>query len=142
MFVPETFERYGFRLLFGGVDDRDVGQAVALALAHEPIGGFRAFNIMADSGLTTEDLSGLDADVLDTLDRRWVGTSELVREHGLDPGELVWGRLLFSVDEAKTQLGYRPRYDFAAFLDAWRRGDATHYPFADEDWWGVERPAR
>jgi nucleoside-diphosphate-sugar epimerase len=23
MFVPETFERYGFRLLFGGVDDRD-----------------------------------------------------------------------------------------------------------------------
>lgn len=26
MFVPETFERYGFRLLFGGVDDRDVAR--------------------------------------------------------------------------------------------------------------------
>lgn len=31
MFVPETFERYGFRLLFGGVDDRDVAQAVLFA---------------------------------------------------------------------------------------------------------------
>ncbi len=39
MFVPETFERYGFRLLFGGVDDRDVGQAVSLALAHHAPGG-------------------------------------------------------------------------------------------------------
>jgi hypothetical protein len=41
MFVPETFERYGFRLLFGGVDDRDAAQAVLLALEHEPAGGSR-----------------------------------------------------------------------------------------------------
>jgi UDP-glucose 4-epimerase len=48
MFVPETFERYGFRLLFGGVDDRDVAQAVLLALEHEPAGGFEAVNVVAE----------------------------------------------------------------------------------------------
>ena len=36
MIVPETFERYGFRLLFGGVDDRDVATSVVLALQHRP----------------------------------------------------------------------------------------------------------
>ncbi len=42
MFVPERFERYGFRLLFGGVDDRDVAQAVLRALAYAPPSGFDA----------------------------------------------------------------------------------------------------
>lgn len=32
MFVPENFIRYGFRLLKGGVDDRDVAQAFLLGL--------------------------------------------------------------------------------------------------------------
>ncbi len=140
MFVPETFERYGFRLLFGGVDDRDVGQAVVLALTHEnPPGGFAAFDIMADSGLGREDIPALEADVGQALDRRWPGTSALVQRDGLDLDDLVWGRLLFPVDEAKTHLGYRPRYDFAAFLAAWERRDPGHYPYAGEPWWGVDR---
>ena len=137
MFVPETFERYGFRLLFGGVDDRDVGQAVSLALTHEPPGGFAAFNIMADSGLDVHDLSNLEADLGETLDQRWPGTTALVAEHGQSLADLVWGRLLFPVDRAKRHLGYRPEYDFPAFLDAWRRGEPGHYPYAGEPWWGV-----
>jgi UDP-glucose 4-epimerase len=32
MFVPESFVGYGFRLLKGGVDDRDVAQAFLLGL--------------------------------------------------------------------------------------------------------------
>jgi UDP-glucose 4-epimerase len=48
MFVPETFERYGFRLLFGGVDDRDVAQAVLRALMYTPVEGFDAVNIIAE----------------------------------------------------------------------------------------------
>lgn len=138
MFVPETFERYGFRLLFGGVDDRDVGQAVALALTHDPAGGFTAVDIMADSGLGLQDIPALDADIAKTLDQRWPGTTALVAEQGLDLRELVWGRLLFPVDKAKSELGYRPEYDFAAFVDAWRRGDPSHYPYAGEPWWGVD----
>ena len=142
MFVPETFERYGFRLLFGGVDDRDVGQAVALALGHEPAAGFEAVDIMAESGLTPADLPRLDRDLAGVLEERWPGTLELVHRHGLHLDDLVWGRLLFPVDRARTVLGYSPEYDFGAFVDAWRRNDREHYPFADEPWWGVQRPGR
>ncbi len=138
MFVPETFERYGFRLLFGGVDDRDVGQAVSLALAHHPPGGYAAFNIMADSMLSPQDFPDLEADIAAALDQRWPGTSELVERHGLDLDDLVWGRLVFPIDKAKADLGYRPRYDMAAFLAAWQRDEPGHYPYAGEPWWGVD----
>ncbi len=141
MFVPETFERYGFRLLFGGVDDRDVAQAVELALEHDPPQRFDALNIMADSGLTPADVARLDADVAAVLEERWPGTLELVRRHGTDLHELVWGRLLFPIDRARSVLRWEPRYDFAAFLEAWRSGDRAHYPFANEEWWGAQRPA-
>jgi hypothetical protein len=50
-FVPTSFERYGFGLLCGGVDDRDVSQAVLRALEATPAGGFDCFNIMAMSRL-------------------------------------------------------------------------------------------
>ncbi len=79
MFVPETFERYGFRLLFGGVDDRDVGQAVVLALDHNPPGRYDAFDIMADSGLGEDEVTALNRDLATVLDERWPGTVDLVR---------------------------------------------------------------
>ncbi len=139
MFVSETFERYGFRLLFGGVDDRDVGQAVALALGHDPADGFAAFDIMADSGLSAQDLPDVEADLAQALDQRWPGTLELVARHEANLDELVWGRVLFPVEKAKTQLGYRPEYDFTAFLAAWERNDPNHYPYAGESWWGLDR---
>jgi UDP-glucose 4-epimerase len=140
MFVPETFERYGFRLLFGGVDDRDVGHAVTLALEHDPTDGFEAVNIMADSGLTPADLPRLDEDLPGLLDERWPGTLDLLRQHDLDLRDLVWGRVIFPIERARTVLGYHPRFDFTAFIDAWRRGNRDHYPFTNEPWWGVERP--
>lgn len=106
------------RLLFGGVDDRDVGHAVALALTHEPVDHFAAFNIMADSGLTDDDVFALDADVTTALEQRWPGVTDLARERGVDLRESIWGRLLFPVNKAKSDLGYRPRYDFSAFVEA------------------------
>src|SRR5215207_6484314 len=47
MFVPEKFIRYGFRLLKGGVGDRDVAQAFLSGLSNGTI-AFDAFNIMAE----------------------------------------------------------------------------------------------
>jgi UDP-glucose 4-epimerase len=142
MFVPETFERYGFRLLFGGVDDRDVAQSVVRALDHRPQDGFAAFDIMADSGLTVDALPGLHTDLAAVLDERWPGVRSIVDDRGLDLGSLVWGRRLYPVDQAREVLGYEPRYHFAAFLDALQRNDPSHYPYAQEPWWGVERPDR
>ena len=142
MFVPETFERYGFRLLFGGVDDRDVAQSVVRALDHRPQDSFAAFDIMADSGLSVDDLPRLHPNPAAVLDERWPGVTSLVRDRGLDLGSLVWGRRLYPVGHARAVLGYQPRYDFAAFLNALQREDAGHYPYAQEPWWGVERPDR
>jgi UDP-glucose 4-epimerase len=142
MFVPETFERYGFRLLFGGVDDRDVAHAVLRALEHRPQDGFAAFDIMADSGLVPDELPRLDTELAAVLDEHWPGATSLVQDRGLDLASLIWGRRVYPVQHARAVLGYEPRYDFAAFLDALRRDDPSHYPCAQEPWWGVERPDR
>jgi UDP-glucose 4-epimerase len=141
MFVPETFERYGFRLLFGGVDDRDVAHAVLRALGHEPVDGFDAFDIMADSGLDAADLARLDTDILALLDERWPGTRALVEARGLDVEQLIWGRSIFPVDRARSVLGYQPQYDFGAFLRALNDDDPAYYPYRDEPWWGAQRPS-
>lgn len=137
MFVPESFERYGFRLLFGGVDDRDVAHAVLLALAHEPAGGFDFFDVMAETPFGEEDARQLAEDPGAVLERYWPGCTELARERGLDPDELVWGWAVWPVEKAKRLLGYRPAYGFGEFLEALRAGDTGYYPFANLPWWGV-----
>ena len=137
MFVPETFERYGFRLLFGGVDDREVADAVVRALAHDPDRGFDAFDVMADTPFDASDARALATDPAAAIERYWPGTAALVEQLDLDLGELVWGWAVWPVEKAKRTLGYAPRFDFAAFLDALRRGDREHYPFAGLPQWGV-----
>jgi UDP-glucose 4-epimerase len=138
MFVPETFERYGFRLLFGGVDDRDVAQAVALALGHEPAGGFAAYNIMAHTPFADTDARLLAADPAAAIERYWPGSGRLFAERGLDVGRLVWGWALWRVDAAERELGYRTQFGFGEFLDALGRGDTSHYPYAGLRQWGLD----
>jgi nucleoside-diphosphate-sugar epimerase len=69
MFVPESWERYGFRLLFGGVDTRDVADAVIGALAYVPPDGFEAMNVMAD--VLFDDPWEFAADPHAVLERHW-----------------------------------------------------------------------
>lgn len=137
MFVPETFERYGFRLLFGGVDERDVAQSVLLALGHDADSGFDAFDVMSDTPFGPEDARELEADPLTVLERHWPGTSELVREPGLRLDELLREHWIWPIDKARRVLGYEPRFNFGEFLDALRRGDTSHHVAADLPQWGV-----
>jgi len=141
MFVPEpNLERYGFRLLFGGVDDRDVAQAVLLSLTHEPQGGsgFDAFNIMADVPFKEADTRTLQQDIPSVLERYYPGCTGLLASRGIDdPSKLIWGRTLWSVDKAKRLLGYRPQYNFAGFLRALQNNDRDYYPVVGLPWWGV-----
>ena len=139
MFVPEgTFERYGFRLLFGGVDDRDVAQAVNLSLTHEPDGGFDAFNIMAPLAFTPADANALHTDPLAVLERRFPGCNALFAENGIDARPLIWGRTLWPVSKATDILGYRPQFGFDGYLDSLRTGTNAHYyPPQGLPWWGV-----
>ena len=138
MFVPESFVRYGFRLLKGGVDDRDVAQAFLLGLQNETI-GFDAFNIMAEPAFTPEEFVRWRREPESLLEQRFPGVAGLVEEHGEDFGELVrmWGFTYWSIAKAERSLGYRPRYNFPEFFTALKEGNRAHYPYADLPWWGV-----
>jgi len=139
MFVPEkTFDSYGFRLLFGGVDDRDVAQAVSLSLTHEPAGGFDAFNIMAPTAFELSDAQALHTDKLAVLEQRYPGCNALFTQKGIDARALTWGRTLWPVTKATAVLGYRPQYGFEGYLTSLKSGTAkTYYPPLGLPWWGV-----
>jgi UDP-glucose 4-epimerase len=140
MYVPATFEHYGFRLLFGGVDERDVAQSVLLALTHDPEGGFDAFDIMADTPFEPDDGRAMNDDPLAVIERYWPGANDVFRAKGVDAREHIWARFLWPVDKAKRSLGYRPVWNFGEFLDALRNDDTTRYPFLGLSHWGVPAP--
>jgi UDP-glucose 4-epimerase len=138
MFVPENFLRYGFRLLKGGVDDRDVAQAFLLGLENKTI-TFDAFNIMAEVPFAKEQLSQWRKEPITLAERYFPGISDLVRQHGGNVEELLnmWGHVYWSIDKAKELLGYEPKYNFPEFYTALKEGRESHYPYADLPWWGV-----
>ena len=138
MFVPESFVGYGFRLLKGGVDDRDVAQAFLLGLDDTRI-TFDAFNIMAEVPFSIEEFDQWSRNPQSFLEERYPGVTRLVEEQGADFEELVrmWGFTYWSIEKAKRVLEYSPRYNFPEFFEALQRGDRAHYPYANLAWWGV-----
>lgn len=138
MFVPEDFVRYGFRLLKGGVDDRDVAQASLLALENESI-RFDVFNIMAEVPFTPEEFAHLKREPAAVLEEHYPGVAELIADRGLDLDEMLtmWGFTYWSIEKAKRELRYQPEHNFSAFFPAFQKGDETYYPFANLPWWGA-----
>ncbi|BDP44002.1 hypothetical protein DAETH_39710 (plasmid) [Deinococcus aetherius] len=141
MFVPEDFIRYGFRLLKGGVDDRDVAQAFLLGLQNDTI-TCDAFNIMAEVPFTREQLPEWRREPRALLEAAYPGLSALVEKRGGNIDELarMWGDVYWSIEKARNLLGYRPRYNFPEFYAALREGREEHYPYANLPWWGVGQP--
>ena len=139
MFVPEDFLRYGFRLLKGGVDDRDVAQAFLLGLTNTTI-TCDEFNIMAEVPFTREQWPRWCADPAAFLESQFPGLSLLVTRRGESLQELstLWGHTFWSVDKAKAELGYRPQYNFPEFYAALKAGNEAHYPFANLPRWGTD----
>jgi nucleoside-diphosphate-sugar epimerase len=138
MFVPESFVGYGFRLLKGGVDDRNAAQAFLLGLDDAGI-TFDAINVMAEVPFSVEEFGEWSRDPEGFLEGRYPGVAGLAAEQGAGFGELVrmWGFIYWSIEKAKRVLGYSPRYNFPEFFEALKRGDSSHYPYADLPWWGV-----
>lgn len=138
MFVPENFIRYGFRLLKGGVDDRDVAQAFLLGLSNDAI-AFDAFNIMAEVPFSKAEFPQWRQDSKALLEKYFPRVSELVEARGENLGELgkLWGFTYWSIEKAKQVLGYEPKYNFPQFYEALKEGNETHYPYANLPGWGV-----
>src|ERR687886_454198 len=76
MFVPESFVGYGFRLLKGGVDDRDVASAFLLGLDDAAI-AFDAFNVMAEVPFSTDEFGEWSREPEGFLEERYPGIAGL-----------------------------------------------------------------
>lgn len=122
MFVPEPFLHAGIRFLYGGVDERDVVEAVirAMELALDGGGHLGAFNVESPLPFDEADGRGLREDPLAVIARHWPDAPALLAAAGVQP----WGPIneVYEITRAGEELGWQPRYGFAAFLDALRAG--------------------
>ncbi len=136
MFVPTDFAHYGLRLLHGGVDERDLAQAFRLALEGDVDRG--TFNLFAPTPFTEEDAAQLIDDPAAVVRRHYADAAVLDRlaaGQTLPPAPWYTAtdsgmvtptpiRTYWRSDRARDELGWRPEYDFARFLRAWREADA------------------
>lgn len=138
MFVPDDFVHYGFRLLKGGVDDRDVAQAFLLGLENDEI-GFESFNIFSQVPFREEDKQALVSNPRTVIEKYYPGASRIFEEKDIPVEEIMglWGTVYWSIEKAKQQLNYRPQYNFEGYLSALEEDRQDYYPFADLPWWGV-----
>ena len=121
MFVPEPFGHYGVRMLYGGVDERDVASANIAALRRlEQPGRFAAYNIFSPLPFTDDDLEPLRTDPMGSVRRHWPDAEELLGSIG----EKLWGPINTVYDSAAAErdLGWRPRFSFETFLAGVRAG--------------------
>ncbi len=121
MFVPEPFAHYGIRLLYGGVDVRDVAAAnvAALRRCESPV-EFAAYNIFSALPFDDRDLEGLRPDPLSVVERHWPQATGLLEAIGAKP----WGPVntLYDSSRATRELSWRPRFGLAEFIDGVAHG--------------------
>lgn len=121
MFVPEPFGHYGVRMLYGGVDERDVASAVLAALERADAGlPFGAYNIMSALPYTDDDARDLRTDPMAVVRRHWPDAEGLMERADATP----WGPVhnWYDVTRARSDLGWQPRWNFTEFLEAVRAG--------------------
>ena len=120
MFVPEPFFRYGIRLLYGGVDTRDVVRSVLTSMDALISGELTwgAFNVESAVPFVDHDADQLTRDPLPVLDAYYPGTSQLLHERGVDTLAPVTVR--YPMTHAKQVLGFRPECNFEQWLDELR----------------------
>jgi UDP-glucose 4-epimerase len=115
-------------LLYRRVDLADVVDAHLLALARAPSLGFARYIISATTPFTREDLAELRTDAPAVLRRRVPAYVDEYARRG-------W-RMFPSIDRvyvnerARRELGWLPRYDFAALLDELRANRDPRSPLA------------
>ncbi len=117
MFVPEPFVREGIRLLYGGVDARDVARAVVAAM-DAVVGGrvrWDAFNVESLVPFADEDGPQLRTDPLAVLDRYYPGAGDLLRGRGV--ARLAPVTEYYPMEHAADVLGFRPERNVEQWLD-------------------------
>jgi UDP-glucose 4-epimerase len=121
MFVPEPFGHYGVRMLYGGVDERDVAEANLAALRRmETPGRFAAYNVFSRLPFTDEDLESLRTEPMAVVRRHWPDAETVLASVGAK----LWGPIntVYDSSRAQRELDWRPRFGFDTFVEAARSG--------------------
>ncbi len=124
MFVPEPFGHYGVRMLYGGVDARDVASANLAALRHlESPREFAAYNVFSSLPFDAGDLEELRTRPLAVVERHWPDAPRLLAAIGAKP----WGPIntVYDSGRAGREIGWRPRFGFAEFVAGLKRGASS-----------------
>lgn len=118
MFSPEPFFSYGIRLLYGGVDARDVARAVLAALEALSSGKVRCwdvFNVESLVPFTAGDHPQLLRGPLPVLERHYPGCAELLRARGVE--RLTPIHEVYPMNHAEDVLGFFPERNFVQWLE-------------------------
>jgi len=126
MFVPEPFFRYGIRLLYGGVHEDDVADAVMAAIGALERGEVEheAFNVESPLPFLPGDAADLRHQPLAAVERHWPGAADLLRSRGVRSLKPITE--VFDVARLEERLGFRPRHDFGAWLQDLRAAPDEH----------------
>ncbi len=114
----DYLNRYGARLLYGGVDRADVLDCVLAAIdslaspvpATGPEG--TVVHAVRASAYTEDQLTGWEDDPIGTCDRIFPGAAALIERYGIDVNRRPSVQPLVGAAE----IGYKPRRHFGTFL--------------------------
>ncbi|WP_219837274.1 NAD(P)-dependent oxidoreductase [Paenibacillus sp. R14(2021)] len=111
-FTPyRDLRHYGERLLHGGVDRRDVIQAVAAAVnSPHPFG---AYHLVRHDPFTEEDVKAYAASPVDAWDKLYPGAKRVIEKYQMTPPAQIQP---MDLTKERDELGYRPRYNFGTFI--------------------------
>lgn len=122
----DWINRYGARLLYGGVDREDVLDAVALSVERlaRPLDGEPEgliLDAVRPNAYDEPSLAGWEADPIGACEAIFPGSADLVRKYGLKIDRKPGVTTRF---DGWEETGYAPKHHFGTFLDALRRLDA------------------
>ncbi|AZN41083.1 NAD-dependent epimerase/dehydratase family protein [Paenibacillus albus] len=108
---------YGERLLHGGVDRRDVIQAVVKATTCEQ--QFGAYHIVREDQFTEADIAAYEQGKrAETWERLYPGAQALIEKYGFHLPATIHP---VDLSREKQELGYTPNYNLGTFLEEFTR---------------------
>jgi UDP-glucose 4-epimerase len=115
-------------LLYRRVDIADVVDAHLLALERAPAAGFARYIVSATTPFEPGDLAELRADAPAVVSRRVPGWAEEYARRGWRMFPSI--ERVYVSERARRELGWQPRYDFAAALACLRANEDPRSPLA------------
>lgn len=111
-FTPfKDLRHYGERLLHGGVDRRDVLQAVCSAVVCQQ--SYGAYNTLREDSFTEEDVRAYLESPVEVLDKVYPGARTIIKNYRLVLPKTI---SVSDLSNEKKELGYEPKFNFGTFI--------------------------